>query len=552
MNSDPVQAARGLMQHGRMAEAAALLRPFVAMPDGPVEALHLFGVTEHRQGRPGEAVAFYRACLDRAPDHLKCRNNLAAALLETGRAAEAVPVMAQACALAPNEAGPLYTLGCLHLSLGAFEPAEACFRAVLGLAPGHDGAMTNLAVTLKDRGHLDEAEALYRGLIAGRPDDAGLLASLADVVYLAGRYDESLAISNRALGLDSGHPGALINRGNIHIHRQDFIEAEADLRHALKRAPDDWLSHFNLAIILLRSGRLAEGWDEYEWRLRNPARRACPLDLPQWQGEALPGRLLVWAEEGIGDEILHAGAIPDLVARGRVARGVDCVLECAPRLVPLFSRSFPEIEVVARGDVRPDSTLKAQIALPSLGRLLRRSFDDFPARASYLKADEALSARLRQRYAPHGEKLVGVSWISRNDRLGGAKSSALLEWAPVLTQPGTRFVSLQYGDQAADLAAVRAHLGIDILRDDDIDPLADLDGFAAQVAAMDEIVSISNTTVHVAGALGVKCTTLLPFGRGQLWYWFDQRDDSPFYRSLRLLRQEKPGDWSGPLARVTV
>jgi hypothetical protein len=296
-------------------------------------------------------------------------------------------------------------------------------------------------------------------------------------------------------------------------------------------------------VCLLQLGRFAEGWPDYEYRFEAPKEynERRPSPPPYWNGEDLTGKkILIWTEQGIGDEILHASMFGAVAARAE-----RTVIECSTRLAPIFARSFPRAEIFAyesyKAAVTPAGALDYQIAAASLGGYLRPDFASFPRHQGYLKADPARTAELRSKYqamAP-GKRLVGISWRSRRDRVGIHKSMALREFTPVLQTPGAAFVNLQYGDCGAEIAATRAELGIEVIHDADIDPLRDMDAAFAQVAAMDLVISTSNTTVHAAGAQNIPVWVLLPYAKGCLWYWFLKRADSPWYPSARLVRETR-------------
>jgi hypothetical protein len=214
--------------------------------------------------------------------------------------------------------------------------------------------------------------------------------------------------------------------------------------------------------------------------------------------------------------------------------------------VPVFARSFPTFEILGRPDNTVPTTSPAgadvQISAASLGQFVRPSFASFPNHGGYLRADATKTEQCRARYlATHpGQRLVGLSWRSVNAVFGQSKSLTLTDLAPILRTPGTTFVNLQYGDCSADLEKVRTELGVNVIQDTTIDPLRDLDGFCAQAAAMDLVITTSNTTAHTAGALNVPVWVLLPPAKGALWYWFVGREDSPWYPSARLLRTAWP------------
>jgi hypothetical protein len=293
-----------------------------------------------------------------------------------------------------------------------------------------------------------------------------------------------------------------------------------------------------------------EGWAGYEWRWRcaDFAARRRPFDQPRWDGAALPGPLLVWGEQGIGDELLFLGMAPDLAARG-----IETIWEMDARLIPLAARSLPGVRAVARRDppepATRDPAIAAQIPAGSLGQYLRPSHKSFPARTGFLKADSARAADLRARLrAGTGARIAGLSWISTAAELGADKSLTLESLLPVLRTPGWRWIDLQYGDTAAARAAFQRAHGIEIVHLDDLDPVADLDGVAALIAACDVVVSVSNTTAHLAGALGVRGLVLAAAGARKLWCWGEAGESVPWYPALTLVRQAAPGDWAAPVA----
>ena len=226
------------------------------------------------------------------------------------------------------------------------------------------------------------------------------------------------------------------------------------------------------------------------------------------------------------------------------------------RYVPpaaIGERSFDGIECIAKEDPPSAETRRDGIDFQApggnLGRWLRPNLESFPGRKSYLTADADRRDGLREKYMADGESLlVGVAWISKNKRIGPQKSMALMELAPLSRIPGVRLIDLQYGDTVDERAGFGDETGISIIHDETVDQVADLDAFAAQVAAMDLIISVSNTTGHFAGALGVPAWVLLNFV--PLPFWLLEGDTSPWYPSVRLFRQTEPGDWGDVIGRV--
>ena len=251
--------------------------------------------------------------------------------------------------------------------------------------------------------------------------------------------------------------------------------------------------------------------------------------------------MLVWCEQGIGDEIMFASLFAELIAEGRL------LIECAPRLAPLFARSFPEAEVFARREP-PDPALladniDAQCAAGSLCRWRRRDAAAFPAPAAFLRAGGHATG------AADGPT-VGIAWRSKTPFWGDIKSAPLAHWRPILATPGLRWVNLQYGDCDAELAAVKRETGVTVHVDPDVDQMADLDAFAAQVAALDLVITTSNTTAHMAGALGVPCRVMLPMVPD--WRWQLTAERALWYPRMCLHRQARRGDWRRPIAEIAL
>ncbi|MGH6883086.1 MAG: tetratricopeptide repeat protein, partial [Hypericibacter sp.] len=331
----------------------------------------------------------------------------------------------------------------------------------------------------------------------------------------------------------------------------EMDEAIACYGALLKLRPGDIDAHVNLGGSLLSVGRLREGWPEYDWRWKRKAeaeRRNRPMPQPLWDGSRpLPGRLLVWNEQGVGDEVMFSSLLSELSGE------LDCVLECDPRLVPLFRRSLPKTEIVARIEPLPDPRLSApdivrQAPAGTVAGYLRPDLASFAGRGGpYLVADPERLATLKKSH--RGAELnVGLAWYTKADQEQG-RGVALEQLEPLLGTPDVRFVSVQYGDHRAAIAALKDRTGIEIFEDPSIDQLKDLDGFAAQLAALDLVVTIDNSAAHFAGALGVPCWVLLPFLPE--WRWQRDRADSIWWPSLRLFRQSRRGHWGEPVAALS-
>ena len=578
-------------QAGRLDDGARLYQNLLDDDPTQADALNLLGVVAQQRGDPDRAIALLSRALAVRQDVADFHNNIGEAYRARGDIACAMTHYRRAIDLEPANADAHNNLGITLQANGAIEAAETHFRRAIEIRPDHSRAHSNLGTVLRRQGHGDAAiEALSRA-VALDPAYADGYSNLGNVLADLGRHDEAIALYRKALDLDPAHGEALINLGtalkrnsaaladSTTLYRQaiaahpeladahynlavnlvetgDFDEARREYRATVALIPEHVGAQGNFARLDLLAGRFAEGFDRWQWRWREPSTWVRTLDHPVWRGEPLAGRcLLIWGEQGVGDEIMLASVLGEAIAAA-----AHVVVECDARLVPLFARSFRAATFVAR-DEPPSPRITAddidvQCALGDLCRWLRRDAAGFADPSAYLVADAISIESIKVRYTALGPgPKVGIAWRSKprtdnpeNVRFSASKSTSLLEWQPILTVPGVHFVNLQFGDCAADLAAVEARLGVRVHDDPLVDQMASLDDFAAQIAALDLVVAASNTTVYLAGALGRPVWTMLPYVPD--WRWQTARDDTLWYSNMRLYRQPEQGDWDAVFARV--
>jgi hypothetical protein len=372
-----------------------------------------------------------------------------------------------------------------------------------------------------------------------------------------------MACYQRVLALQPNYAKAHYSVGCA-LHAAGELD-QALVRYRISRAlqPDLAEAAFSESLALLLQGNFAAGWQNFEarWHTKDHDTPMRAYRQPLWRGEKLAtGRLLIWREQGVGDEIMFAGLIPDVLRTGN-----RCLLDCDPRLQPLFARSFPGVDVVSGlspandpenhsgnalgNDSEYDLQLQIAAHLPSgsLPALFRPTSTAFAATTSpYLIADPAARARFRARYADK-RRLVGLAWYTNNPKTGRDRSIDLSAFAPLFARPDIQWVSLQYG-LPDRLQSEAAAAGAPILIDRSVDQFSSIDLFAAQIAALDMVITIDNSTAHLAGALGVPTWVLLPFAPD--WRWLQAIEASPWYPTLRLFRQPRPGDWQSVMEKV--
>jgi hypothetical protein len=421
----------------------------------------------------------------------------------------------------------------------------AC-RAATDLRPDRASNWTNLAAAQIDLDDPDAALTSCRKALDLNPE----LPEAHDCMGLAlaakRMPGEAIAAHETAIRLRPDYHKAYGNLGLALQGEGRYADALAAYAMAVALNPEHAESQWNRGMLLLLLGEFESGWRGYEHGLniRHARTRYRSRDYVSWQGSPIAGKtIVVSAEQGIGDQIMFAALLPDLVEQG-----ARCLVMLDNRLYPLLRRSIGGLTLIPGDDAgrfqMGQHAADFHAPIGSLCRWLRPGLESFPPRSGYLKADPRQSEALRQRYRERfGDRpLIGISWRGGIKEIGRIRSIPLAMWSPILKQRGFGFVNLQYGDCSADLAAVRSEMGVEIFHDDTVDPLKDLDSFAAQTAAMDLVMSIDNSTVHMAGALNVPVWALLPVVPD--WRWMLGRSDSPWYPSARLFRQPAAGEWT--------
>jgi polysaccharide pyruvyl transferase WcaK-like protein/tetratricopeptide (TPR) repeat protein len=360
-----------------------------------------------------------------------------------------------------------------------------------------------------------------------------------------------VASLRRVLAADPRSASVWRQLGDAYRADGAFAEAQAAYDTALNFAPNGDGIRWQKAMAWLAAGDFTHGWAAHEFRpaARPPNRPA--FAMPEWGEEPLRDkRILVYGEQGLGDEIMFSSCIPNLAAAAS-----RVVLLCNPRLAPLFARAFPEVEICGERRLEGpppnlDGAADLAVLAGSLPRVFRAEEAAFAGGAAFLQADPVKLARWQTRFAPYGDALrVGISWRGGLGALVRERRALpVAGLARLLRTRNIVVVNLQYGDCSEELRLFGAEHELTVLEWSDSDPTADIDDFAAKMAALDLVISADNTTVHLGGALGVETWVALPAVAD--WRWMTSRDDTPWYGSLKLFRQAQPGDWSPVMAAL--
>jgi tetratricopeptide (TPR) repeat protein len=535
-----VEEAAGYYRQGRLDDADKLCtRVLKAAPDW-FDALHLAGLVKLDAGKAAAAQMLLAKALKLNPRSPQVLANLARALSALNRDDEAMVTLDQALAIAPDSVDTINIRGNVLLKLNRADEAVAAFERVLTLAPQFLGARANLGTALARLGRFEEALTQYDALLAMHPAQPELLVNRGSALTSLGRLDEAIEAFGRALALRPDYVRARLGRGAALAALNRHQQALKDFDAVLAADKNNADAQHNAALSLLTLGDYARGFQKYEARwLRTgmPGRRS--IGKPLWLGEYPLARksILVHAEQGLGDTIQFARYVPQLARAG-----AKVVLEVQPALCSLLSRLDGVASVVARGETLPAYDVHCPAG--SLPLALRTEVSSIPANVPYLAANEDRVARWRERIERLPSPRIAVAWAGSADHANDRNRSITFErFAPVLAGQGS-FISIQREPRRGDTDALArlpnvTHVG---------DALIDFEDTAAVLALADLLISVDTSVVHLAGAMGRPVWVLVPFQPD--WRWLLDREATPWYPSVRLFRQPKPGDWESVIATV--
>lgn len=540
-----------------------------------VEDLLAQAQQHHASGNLPQAEHLYRTALQHAPTSPDAWLRLGNLYFDQHRLPEAEQALLKSIQLRPNdftahnylgivqerqsrladaatsfrkavELNPQYPLGHYHLGfalqqLGHTEEAIECYRSALAINPDFAMAYNNLGSALKTQGHIDEAIACFRRTIELKPDFATAYNNLGIALQAQRKMDEALACYLRAVELNPGSHIAHNNLGEFHRRQGRLDEALTYFQQAIELSPDYSTPHLNRSLIWLLQGDFERGWKEYEWRwpTNHPPRH---FEQPEWDGTPLPtGTILIHAEQGLGDTlqfIRYASLVKQLVG--------TVIVECQPPLLPLLRSCAGIDQLVSTGDELPP--FDVHVSMLSLPRVLATTVESVPRNAPYLFADPALVTHWDTQLASDTSFRVGIAWQGNPTNPSHQRSIPLENFAELAVVKGVTFYSLQKTHGLEQLDAVRDKFAVTefgAFMDEANGAFMDT---AAVMKNLDLVITADTSIPHLAGGLGVPVWLALPTICD--WRWLLDRDDSPWYPTMRLFRQKELGDWNDVFLRI--
>jgi Flp pilus assembly protein TadD len=537
-----MQAAIQHHQAGRLPDAESAYRRVLARQPIHFDAVYLLGVLAHQAGNSAAAADLIRQAISLNPGYAEAHAKLGVVLVSLGQLAPAIEAFQEAIALNPEFAEAHTNLGASLAALSRYDQAVEAYRRAIAIRPNYPEALSNLGVSLEQLEQLDEAVVVYRKAIALRPGQPEMYSNLGSALTKQGLTAEAVAVFDEAIRYNPNSPEAHANLGRVLNDIGQFDRAAAASKKAIELRPDFANAHWNLALTLLSRGDLANGFAEYEWRLRHRenAEKVKTVPVPQWRGEELRGRTIVLrSEQGFGDVIQFVRYAP-LVA----ARGAKVILEANPELYRLLQCVPGMQQIVEHG--RPLPPCDLQCPMLSLPAVFGTAEHSIPREMPYLWPDAELIDHWGGAFAGAVKKLkVGMSWAGNpkhtHDR---NRSMRLVELLPLAQVPGVEFYALQKGPAGAQAAAMAGRWPIV----DYTNRLADFADTAAMLSHLDMVITVDTAVAHLAGAMGKPVWVMLPLVAE--WRWMVGREDSPWYPTMRLFRQSALGRWGDVVERV--
>ena len=550
---------------------------------------YLSGLEYHKIGKYVEAIQFYDKAIELTSQIAEIHYNRGVALRKTNNQLEALKSYENAVKIRTNYPEAYFNIANILRDNGAYEKALESYTKAIHFNPNYTEAYLNRGIILKMLGKFIEALKNYDTAISLKPHYAAAFFNRGNALIELKSFDDALQSFDRAIELDPHHPEYFYNRGNARRETLLFEAALKDYTEALTRRPnyasaysnrgvtlyylkrtdealfdfsrsqlinpEDAEPHLNESFCRLSIGDFEEGWSQYEWRLKEKNFQKSSLlghadittefSVRNSRSDFNGKTVFVASEQGVGDHIMFMSMLPELL---QDSGSVICQLD--PRLLKLFSRCFPLVRFVPRGDVSILETVEvdSHIRMGSLGYTYRQDISLFPG-TPYLIPDPERVVQWKERISLEPGKLrVGISWRGGSSTTNGAdRSMALEQLTSLLDREDCNFISLQYGEVEAEVAAFNEGRSRKLVcfEKKEID---DFEDFAGLIGALDCVISVQNTTVHTCGALGKPCFAMLPF-RPE-WRYGASGDTMPWYKSVKLFRQIHDGQWSDVIEHI--
>ena len=496
-----------LYNQGQMASVIEQTGAVIEQYPGEPVLWNILGASKAQTGELHGAIDAYKKSVSLNPNYAEAYSNLGVALRNSGKLDEAVEAYKKSISLRPDYAEAYNNMGIVLKDQDKLEEAIEAYKKSISFKPDYAEAYDNMGVALKKQGDLDKAIEFYKKSISLKPVHAKGYYNMGNALRDQLKLDEAIEYYSKSISLNPNYVEAY-NNLSLALQYQGKLEMAVEFyKKSISLNPEYSETHKNLGLSLLRIGKLKEGFDEMEWRLKNPQilsdYQHRNYSQPKWDGKtSLSGkRILIWCEQGIGDTLNWSSLLP-LVTN----HAAHCILECQEKLVPLLKRSFPNIEVKPedkRRDIKRDD-FDFHLPMGSLYKHFLEEITQSPKPESYLVPDPIRVDYWKERLKSLGKgPYIGICWKSSI-----VSSYRLLHypnistWSPILSIADVTFINLQYEDFADDLVKVKDELGVTVHNFDDLDQFNNIDDVTALCAALDMAVTTKVTPMILSSGVG--------------------------------------------------
>ncbi len=456
----------------------------------------------------------------------------------------------KALGLKPEDSKTLHNLGRIYIFLDQSRDAEKKIKESLQISPSSEAAWCDLGLSQMLNKDFDSAELSFRNSIKLNPRFTTAYHNLAECYQQRFKYEEAIKMFLNALEINPNLENTIASLAETYADIFETEKALDTLNKHIAMNPQSVTCRQSRAIILLKEKEFNKGFHDYEWRL-NPSSSnfiARPFAQKLWKGENEKSKtLLIWLEQGVGDEILSLNLVKYFSKKIN-----NLLIECDPRLEKILRRSFKNIEIFSRVDAPSKKIKDTDFVCPIWSGAKFFDLDNKfeTQKKPILKPDKLKEGFYREKYNKlgNGKKIIGISWFSGGN-FSQLKTPPLESWKKLLSHEDIFFVSIQYNPSKKDLKVLDNFAPHGIYFDDSLDNINDIDEIAAQICSLDAVVTVSNTNAHLSGALGKPVGTIIPYSRGSFWYWFKNTEESAWYPSMTLFRQNSPGDWDSAIEK---
>ena len=495
----------------------------------------------HESKKYEEAKINYEKAIKLNPQFFEAYNNLGVTLKDLNKLKESINAYKKAISLNENFADAYNNLGIAFKQQGKFEEAELNYKKAIEINSSYSEAYSNLGILLREKGELEKSKENYIKAIELKSDYAEAHYNLGITYRELGELKNSEDSYNLAIKFNTNYPEAYNNLGVTLRELGRLDESENAYKKAIELKSDYADAYNNLSFTLLLKNNFEEAFKYSEWRFKTNQNTGTKFKTkkPLWNGENNKS-VLVWKEQGIGDELLYSSILPELEAKSK-----KIIVHCDKRLIPLFKRSFPKgIIYESKKENINENDYDYHIPIASLPGFFRNNLKSYLNSSNgYLVSDNIKTSIFKKKLKKNNDiKLIGISWNTKSKiQMSSFRNIKLNDLVTKLNQKNIKFINLQYGNVTDEISNLKKETGIEIDEIPELDKKNEIDDLSSLISACDLIVSIDNFTVHLAGSLGVETKILLPLTMDARWGLNGRK--SYLYDSVTLYRQKNLGNW---------